>query len=419
MTAGDHTPGEPRDAVDTGGAGAPLSGGATTGEGDGGGMTGTGDGSGGHGRADGGGGHSKGGRGGRGRKGGGGEESMVPRAEFRSYYGRPVLKPPVWEWMVPAYLLTGGLSAGAALLAAGADLTGRPALCRSCRIGGFGALLASSYLLIGDLGRPLRFHHMMRVAKPSSPMSVGTWILLSYGPGSSLAGMIELLPESWRPRGALGTALTWVARVSGLSAAVIAPALASYTAVLLSQTAVPAWHEAHKELPFVFTGSAAASGAGLAMICAPVAEAGPARRLAVVGAAVEIVAAHRIDHKPEFEITAFTHGAPHRMRKASEYLTLGGAVAALTFARRSRVVAALGGLALLAGSAFQRFGTFEAGVQSTKDPAYVVKPQRERLDARRESERERANGNGNGKGCESEGGGENKKDGSDGSEAGA
>ncbi|MEU2616655.1 NrfD/PsrC family molybdoenzyme membrane anchor subunit [Streptomyces sp. NPDC007157] len=321
------------------------------------------------------------------RRGGSGEESMVPRAEFRSYYGRPVLKPPVWEWKVPAYLLTGGLSAGAALLAVGADLTGRPDMRRSCRVGSFGALLASSYLLIGDLGRPLRFHHMMRVAKPSSPMSVGTWILMSYGPGCSLAGIAELVPKPWLDRAGLTTAVKWAARLGGISAAAIAPALASYTAVLLSQTAVPAWHEAHKELPFVFTGSAAASGAGLAMICAPPAEAGPARRLALLGASMEIVAAHLIDRKPQFETSAFTHGAAHRMRKASEYLTIGGACAALTFARRSRVAATLGGLALLVGSGFQRFGTFEAGVASTKDPAYVVKPQRERLDARREAER--------------------------------
>ncbi|MDQ0989492.1 NrfD/PsrC family molybdoenzyme membrane anchor subunit [Streptomyces sp. V3I7] len=327
----------------------------------------------------------------RGKKGhGGAEEPMVPHAEFKSYYGRPVLKPPVWEWMVPAYLLTGGLSAGCALLSVGADLTGRPALARSTRIGSFGALLASSYLLIGDLGRPLRFHHMMRVAKPTSPMSMGTWILMSYGPGSSLAGIVELLPKAWRTQGSLGTALKWVARVSGISAAAVAPALASYTAVLLADTAVPAWHGAYKEMPFVFTGSAAASGAGFAMVCTPVAQAGPARRLAVLGAAIEIAAAHRIDHLPTFETSTFTHGEPHKLRKISEYLTIGGALAALTFARRSRFVSVLGGLALLAGSGYQRFGTFEAGVESTKDPIYVVKPQRERLDARRREQEERA-----------------------------
>jgi hypothetical protein len=69
---------------------------------------------------------------------------------------------------------------------------------------------------------------------------------------------------------------------------------------------------------------------------------------------------------------AYTTGRPHRLRKASKYLTLGGAVTAMSLARCGRVAAAAGGLALLAGSALQRFGTFEAGVRSTKDPAYVV-----------------------------------------------
>ena len=62
------------------------------------------------------------------RNGRGGEPTVVPEAEFRSYYGRPVLKPPVWKHEIPAYLFTGGLAAGTAVLAAGADLTGRPAL---------------------------------------------------------------------------------------------------------------------------------------------------------------------------------------------------------------------------------------------------------------------------------------------------
>jgi len=63
-------------------------------------------------------------------KRGGGEQTMVPDAEFQSYYGRPVLKPPVWKHEIPAYLFTGGLAAGTAVVAAGADLTGRPALRR-------------------------------------------------------------------------------------------------------------------------------------------------------------------------------------------------------------------------------------------------------------------------------------------------
>ena len=121
-----------------------------------------------------------------------------------------------------------------------------------------------------------RFHYMLRVVKPSSPMSVGTWILTAYGAGSGLAAAAELLPPSL-PASMPGRLLHAARRPAGLSAAVFAPGVASYTAALLAQTAMPAWHEARRELPFVFTGSAAASGGGLSMLLAPVAEAGPAR----------------------------------------------------------------------------------------------------------------------------------------------
>lgn len=305
---------------------------------------------------------------------------MTERAKFRSYYGRPVLKPPVWEWRIPAYFFTGGLSAGSALLAAGADLTGRPGLRRAGRLGGFGGLLVSMYLLIADLGRPERFHHMLRVAKVSSPMSVGTWLLVGYGPGSGLAAAAELLPSALR-RSVPGRLLNAAARPAGLAAAAFAPGVASYTAALLAQTAVPAWHDARRELPFVYTGSAAASGGGLGMLLAPVAEAGPARRLGTAGAAAELAASWLIERRRGLVKEAWTTGRVHRMRRLAEYLTLGGAVATASAARRSRVAAGAAGLALLAGSALQRFGTFEAGVVSTMDPKYTVVPQRERLQA--------------------------------------
>jgi formate-dependent nitrite reductase membrane component NrfD len=316
-----------------------------------------------------------------GRGGGTREQPAVPRAEFRSYYGRAVLKTPVWEWKVPAYLFTGGLSAGSAMLGAGADLTGRPALRRVSRVGALGSIAVSAYFLVADLGRPERFHHMLRVAKPTSPMSVGTWILTAYGPGAGLSGVAELTPAALRRTWA-GKLLGWSARPAGLWAAAVAPGVASYTAVLLSQTAVPAWHEAHAYLPFVFTGSAAASGGGLGMLLAPAEEAGPARRLAVAGAGLEIVASRLLEQRLGLVAETYTTGKAHRLRKWAEYLTAGGALGSVVLGR-SRPAAALSGLALLAGSALQRFGVFEAGVESTRDPKYVVIPQRERLDAGR------------------------------------
>jgi formate-dependent nitrite reductase membrane component NrfD len=240
------------------------------------------------------------------------------------------------------------------------------------------SLLASMYFLIGDLGRPERFHHMLRVAKPSSPMSVGTWILGAYGPGASVAAVAELMPARLR-RTWVGRLLDRAARPAGLEAAAVAPGVASYTAVLLSHTAVPAWNLAHPYLPFVFTGSAAASGGGLGMLLAPLDESGPARRMAVAGAGLEVAASRTMERRLGIVGEAYTTGKAHRLRQWSEILTVGGAAGAVVGGNRA--VIALSGAALLAGSALQRFGVLEAGVESTKDPKYVVVPQRERLAA--------------------------------------
>lgn len=316
---------------------------------------------------------------GRGKGGGRRERAVVPEAEFRSYYGRAVLKTPVWDWKIPAYFFTGGLSAGSALLAAGADLTARPALRRTGRVGALVTLGASTYLLIADLGRPERFHHMLRVAKPTSPMSVGTWILAAYGSVAALAAAPELVPRRLR-RTAVGRLLEASGRPATLASAAVAPALASYSAVLLSQTAVPAWHEAHPYLPFVFTGSAAASAGGLGMALAPVREAAPARRFAVCGAALELAASLRMEAGLGLAREAYRTGKAHRLRRASEYLTVGGLACTALLAGRSRAAAVAGGLALMAGGLLQRLGVFEAGVVSTRDPKYATVPQRSRLD---------------------------------------
>ncbi|MGN9811767.1 NrfD/PsrC family molybdoenzyme membrane anchor subunit [Micromonospora sp. BQ11] len=321
---------------------------------------------------------------GRGRGRRGGEDLAVPEAEFTSYYGRPILKPPVWKWDIAAYLFTGGLAAGSSLLAAGGQLTGRPALRRAGRVTALGAVGASTVFLIKDLGRPERFHHMLRVAKPTSPMSVGTWILSAYGPAAGVAAVAEA--ASWLPeRGLLGLArrvLPPVGQVAGLAAAATAPALATYTGVLLAGTAVPSWHEAYPELPVIFAGSALASGAAVGLIAAPGAQAGPARRMAVAGAALELVGAHRVETRHGLLSEPYTTGTAGRLLRAARVLTVAGAAGAL-LGRRSRAVSALSGAALLAASVATRFGIFHGGVASAKDPKYTVVPQRQRLERRR------------------------------------
>ena len=127
--------------------------------------------------------------------------------------------------------------------------------------------------LVHDLGRQARFINMLRVFKVTSPMSVGTWILSGYTPlaiAAAAAAVTRKLPRA-------GLAAT-------IAAAALGPAVASYTSVLLADTAAPAWHDAHRELPFVFTGSAATAAGGLGMLAVAPDHAVQAVRFAVLGA---------------------------------------------------------------------------------------------------------------------------------------
>jgi hypothetical protein len=184
-----------------------------------------------------------------------------------------------------------------------------------------------------------------------------------------------------RPRGLLG-ALSRLGRPAGLFAGLTAPPVAAYTAVLLADTATPSWHEAYRELPFVFVGSAAAAAGGMGMLTTPVEQAGPARRMAVGGAVLELLAERQMESSMGIAAEPLQQGRAGRLMKASRLLTAAGAACAV-LAGRSRAAGVASGAALLAGSACTRFGVFEAGQESARDPRYTVAPQRERLDAGR------------------------------------
>ena len=189
---------------------------------------------------------------------------------------------------------------------------------------------ASAVFLVRDLGRPARFHHMLRVAKPTSPMSMGTWILTAYGGGGRRrdrrGGRCAAPARSaWAGRRALPP----IGHVAGLVAAGTAPALATYTGVLLADTAVPSWHEAYPESPVIFAGSALASGAGVGLLAAPPAEAGPARRMAVAGAALELYGTHRAETRLGLLSEPYRLGRPGRLLRAARLLTVGGVAGAL------------------------------------------------------------------------------------------
>lgn len=304
------------------------------------------------------------------RRGGRGEQPMVPPAEFASYYGRPIINGPIWQSRdIAGYLFLGGLAGASSALAAAAQLTGRGRLARAAKTGAGAAGLLSVAALVHDLGRPSRFMNMLRTFKVTSPMSIGSWLLGGYVPAATAASLSALTGRL--PRfGAAATA----------GAALLGPAVAGYTAALISDTAVPAWHDGYREMPFVFVGSAATAAGGLGLLAAPDSESDPARNLALLGVATELAAAKLMEQRMGMVAEPYKSGTAGAYMKAGQVLSALGAAGAL-LGGRSQVVSRFAGAAFLAASAATRWGIFHAGLASADDPKYTVVPQRERLGA--------------------------------------
>lgn len=321
------------------------------------------------------------------RDGGGRREApAVPDAEFSSYYGQPVVKPVPWDHKISAYLFVGGVAGTTGIIQAGAVATGNPVLRRSSRLVAMTTVGLSGLALVADLGRPERFLNMLRTMKLTSPMSVGTWILSAYATFTGVttaAEVLRMLPA----RGPLASLARLTAAVdipATIGQAAFGPPLTAYTAVLLSDTAHPVWHESRRELPFVFVGSAALASGGLQMVLTPAALAGPVRRLALLGVGTELAAMHQLEqHLEDLEIDEpITTGQGAGKLRWAKALTLAGGAGTL-LAGRSRAVAVASGLALATASALTRAGIVEAGIESAKDPKYTVRLQKTRLEERR------------------------------------
>jgi hypothetical protein len=231
-------------------------------------------------------------------------------------------------------------------------------------------------LLISDLGRPERFHHMLRVFKVTSPMNVGSWVLLVSGGASNTQAMLELL-GILRP----------VKIAAELVSTVFGPPLATYTGVLLADTAVPVWHEGRHELPWIFGASACASAGAAACLFLDPGDAGPARRLAVGGVALEGAFMQEMELRLGEVGEVYRHGAAGRFSRAAKALAGTGAAILATRGRRSRAAAVAGGTLVCAGELCLRWAVYKAGFQSARDPKYTVEPQRARSE--RQSTRSR------------------------------
>jgi hypothetical protein len=251
-----------------------------------------------------------------------------------------------------------------------AELRGNKELARRAWLNALVGVSVSPPLLISDLGKPTRFLNMLRMFKVSSPMSVGSWILAGSGTATAAA---------------VGSDLTGlfpgVGRAAKVTAALLGMPLATYTAGLLANTSVPAWHSARVTLPFVFAGSSAASAGAAAVMHTPARHAGPARRLAAGGALVSVAAALTMERNLGELGEPYSQGLPGKLSRLAGALNLAGGALIATRAGRSRSAAIAGGAILTAGVIAERWAVFRAGFKSASDPKYTVGPQRARIES--------------------------------------
>ena len=293
-------------------------------------------------------------------------------ADNPTYYDRPLLKEPVWKIYVPAYYFIGGAAGAALALGAAAQTRGSEDLSDLVRRAHWVGIIGSSMggvLLILDLGRPSRFLNMLRVFRPTSPMSVGAWILAITAPAAITAGLFAR-SHTWL-RG-VGEAAGYISGVMGL-------ALATYTGVLVAGSAIPVWQESRRTLPLLFGASAVASaGAILDLFDQNERSAAVTRTYTLVGRIAELSAAWVMEAEASRvpRVAKPLREGPSGILWRSAAAFTGASLLISLLPRQTRFRRALSGALALLGSASLRFAVHQAGTQSARDPRAAFHLQR-------------------------------------------
>lgn len=304
-------------------------------------------------------------------------EALKPFAEWdgTTYYGRQQLKPwPMEPPVVGAYILLAGLSGASQILATVAAATGRRDLDGAVRRGRYLSLLAptlGSALLIYDLHTPKRFYNMLRVAKATSPMSIGTWFLMGFSACAGVAAAGQAGSDRWPGQ----RWMRGVATAAGVPGAVLGAGLCTYTAALLSATSTPTWAASPSTLAVRFGSSSIATGA--AALALGERDPGVRARLdAVLALALAAEWAMAVTGKARQERAgvAGAHDSPSG-RVETLVGTYLGVVAPLALLAASRVMpkqprrlSVAAGLLTLVGSAALRTSTLSLGNHSARRP---------------------------------------------------
>ncbi len=296
-----------------------------------------------------------------------------------TYYDRPMLKVPHWEWNVITYLFLGGIMGGLGIVAAIArdDRDDERRVRRTARFASLALAAANPAILISHLGRPERFFNMMRVIKFKSPMSLGVWGLIAYSGAAGVTTAYELFATRASRRGKREPAPVAIATsLQGL----LGGFMASYTGVLISATAVPLWGAGKHHIPAISVCSGVAGACSLAALLATIEGnhdgARKLERFEMVAGVAELVVLQ------DFRSAAGSYGTPMFAGKRGERLractSIGGIAipAALNLIGNvvrlprsvdiARCVAA--SLLTLFGGYVLRDTLIEAGKESARDP---------------------------------------------------
>jgi Ni/Fe-hydrogenase subunit HybB-like protein len=156
------------------------------------------------------------------------------------YENMPVTKVPSWHGLIAWDVLFNGMATGLFMAAAICELAAPAIFARVARVAyplALVLLLIDLAMLVLDLGDPFRFHHMLRVLKPHSPMSVGTWCLTIFSLPLTAAAGLSVLAE-------FGFDFKWARILAVITGFLPALGSAGYKGVLLSTNAQPGWKDA-------------------------------------------------------------------------------------------------------------------------------------------------------------------------------
>lgn len=282
----------------------------------------------------------------------------------QGYYGRPIVKPHEWKPEVPAYFWVGGTAGAATVGMALARMRGMHDLARIYKRAALAGVILSPALLISDLGVRHRFYNMLRVFKPTSPMSVGSWLLTMLGGMLAASTIAELL------------GIEWLSTATEFMAAPLGPAVASYTAVLIANTATPVWHEAYRELPFIFVSSAMGGAGAVGVLFADEKETGPSHRAMILGDIGKLLGV-KVMQRNLGNVLAepFHKGRAGTMEKAAMFSGIAALALGIAGRKNRTISKAAAALSIVSGM-LERFTILEAGKQSAQDPKYVIEQQR-------------------------------------------